>query len=122
MVNFPCRLFSKLFGVLINFDGLFFFSFSKFFSSSSLESGCFEKIFFTVFFSVTSFLISFFSSFFRISFGSSVVSLFWVDGPAKLFSGSSEDGTVSFKLFSSPLKLVKVLFLLTSTETDLLLP
>ena len=119
MVNFPCRLFSKLFGVLINFDGLFFFSFSKFFSSSSLESGCFEKIFLAVFFSVTLLLIS---SFFKISFDSFVVSLFWVDGPAKLFSGSSEDGTVSFKLFSSPLKLVKVLFLLTSTETDLLLP
>ena len=31
IVNFPCLLFSKLFGVLINFGDLIFFSFSKFF-------------------------------------------------------------------------------------------
>ena len=123
IVNLPCRLFSKLFGDLTNFGAFIFFSFSKIFSScSGLESNCLEKFFFAGFFSSEVSLTSFFSSFVKSAFGCCLESFLETCDTARLSSDWSDEGTDWLTLSSSFFKLLRVLFLLTSTETDLLLP
>ena len=129
IVSFPCLLFSKLFGILVNFWDLNFSSFSfwglgKFVFSFWLLENFFK--FFLSDWSSFSFCLSTFGfwvesfskllSFCLRSFLSSSFSLLPV------FSNPSSSLKTSFVKSLFSFKLRRTLFFLTSTETDLVLP